>query len=135
MLLFKKNKEREAEEEAKRRRKEIERERRTREKLGLNPYSGMGSSSRRYTSSTTSISSNRPYEGYQPSIERKVTSKSAPKSGPKNGGIGSVKGLSLKSKAPKTNDYIEALKQETGIIGTDVQEETENVMTSTLREA
>lgn len=93
----------------------------------------MGSSSKRFTSSSSSsISSNRPYDRSQPSIEKKST---APKSAPKNGGIGTVKGLSLKSKAPKTNEYIEALKQESSIIGSDVQEENDNAPSSTLREA
>lgn len=122
------NKEREAEEEAKRRRKEIDRERRTREKLGLNPYSGMGSTSKRY--SGQSLSSGR-YERTQPSIEKK----SAPtKAAPKNSVV-TRKGLSLKSTAPKTNDYMEVLKQESGITGTDINDENDIVSTSPLREA
>lgn len=115
------------EEEARKKRKQIEKERRHRESMGLDPYSGSSSIPR--GSGFSRDTSSRRYGSSSPVIEKPV-SKPSPK-----GGMSTRKGLALKPSAPKANDYMEALQQESGYTGS-LQEPDleENEVPDTLRE-
>jgi hypothetical protein len=97
-------------EEAKRKRKEIERERKHREKHGLSTYGGIGSSSHGGVGGGMGGMGGAPYI-----VQQKSTSPSPSPSFSSSGAAPARKaGLQLKV-APKANDFIEAMKQETGV--------------------
>jgi coatomer subunit delta len=92
-------------EEAKRRRKEIERERKQREKMGLPSYQGIGKGG------SMSGTGGPGFTAQQPQIleQRK------PEYSPQPAAPTVRKGLQLKKTAAKKDEYLEAMRQETGI--------------------
>lgn len=102
------NREREAMEEAKRRRKEIDREKKLREKMGLPGYQGIGKGG----GSTGSGSGGPGFTAQQPQIieQRKPEPSYSP-----SAAAPARKGLQLKKTAAKKDEYLEAMRQETGL--------------------